>query len=60
MLKNPVSFGNGIFLYKDFQIIVKTNPNGGITSEAKVIAGTLNIEICTWGDFLGKLNTFWN
>ncbi|MBK6985191.1 MAG: hypothetical protein IPH32_10745 [Bacteroidetes bacterium] len=47
-------------LYKDFQIIVKTNPNGGITSEAKVIAGTLNIEICTWGDFLGKLNTFWN
>jgi hypothetical protein len=47
-------------LYEDFQIIVKTNPNGGITSEAKVVAGTLNIEICNWGDFLGKLNTFWN
>lgn len=47
-------------IYRDFKVIVKTNPNGRITTEAKLVAKSLKIEICTWGDFLGKLNTFWN
>ena len=46
-------------IYDKFQIIVKTNPNGRITTEANNLAKSLDLEICTWGDFLGKLNSQW-
>lgn len=46
-------------LYDDFKVIIKTNPNGKITSEAEEVANHLKIEICKWGDFLGKLNSQW-
>jgi len=46
--------------FKDFKVIICTNPNARVTSDAYSIANSLKIDICTWGDFLGKLNTFWN
>lgn len=54
------SVRSSLDLYEVFRVIVKTNPNGRITSEAKSLAASLNIEICTWGEFLGKLNSQWN
>lgn len=53
------SVRSSIDVYQNFQIIVKTNPNGRITNEANNLAKSLNIEICSWGDFLGKLNSQW-
>lgn len=53
------SVRSSIDMYQNFQIIVKTNPNGRITNEANNLAKSLNIEICNWGDFLGKLNSQW-
>lgn len=46
-------------LYKDFRVVIKTNPNGSITSGAEQVGETLNIDICKWGIFLGKLNSQW-
>lgn len=45
--------------FKDFKVIICTNPNARVTSEADSIANSLKIDICAWGDLLGKLNTFW-
>mgnify|MGYP001016328948 CR=1 FL=1 len=47
-------------LYGDFKVVIKTNPNGSITSQAEKVGEQLNIEICKWGEFLGKLNSKWN
>lgn len=46
-------------LYRDFRVVIKTNPNGQITNEAENVAASLNVDICKWGIFLGKLNSQW-
>ena len=42
--------------YGACSIIVKTNPNGGVTSLASEVGKGLGIEILRWGEFLGRLN----
>ena len=42
--------------YGDFAVIVKTNPNGGVTENAREVGKGLGIEILKWGQFLGRLN----
>ena len=42
--------------YGDFAVIVKTNPNGGVTRTAREVGKGLGIEILEWGQFLGRLN----
>lgn len=46
--------------FNDFQVMLSTNPNAGITTDALEVAKLLNVDLCYWGEFLGKLNTFWN
>lgn len=43
-------------VYGQFAAIVRTNPNGGATTDAKGIAKELGAEIFQWGEFLGRLN----
>ena len=42
--------------YGEFSVIVKTNPNGNITSRAQEVGKRLGVDILTWGAFLGRLN----
>ncbi len=42
--------------YGNFDIVVKTNPNGGLTSSALAVADDLHCKIYKWGEFLGALN----
>ena len=42
--------------YGDFSLIVKTNPNGNITSNAYEVGSHLGVEILEWGEFYGRLN----
>jgi hypothetical protein len=44
----------------DFKVLLSTNPNARITEDAEALARNLGIYICSWGKFLGKLNSFWN
>lgn len=46
-------------LFKVFRVVIKTNPNGKITEEALEVGRSLNIDVCNFGDFLGKLNSQW-
>ncbi|MBO2542915.1 hypothetical protein J0871_00665 [Salegentibacter sp. BDJ18] len=46
--------------FVDFKVILSTNPNARITEDAEAVAKDLGIYICSWGNFLGKLNSFWN
>lgn len=46
--------------FNDFKVMISTNPNARISTEAYTIAKSLNIDICKWGELLGKLNTFWS
>lgn len=43
-------------LYGAFSIILRTNPNGGPTQNARDVATSLGSEIFQWGEFLGRLN----
>jgi hypothetical protein len=46
--------------FNDFKVMISTNPNSRISTEANTVAKSLNIDICKWGELLGKLNTFWS
>ena len=46
--------------FNDFKVMISTNPNARISTEARTVANSLDIEICVWRDLLGKLNTFWS
>ncbi|HEX9929730.1 MAG TPA: hypothetical protein VGB02_14450 [Pyrinomonadaceae bacterium] len=46
--------------FADFKVMVSTNPSARVTSDAYEIAKTMDVDLCTWRDFLAKLNTFWN
>ncbi len=46
--------------FNQFQVMIVTNPNARVTSDAYNVAKLMNISICKWGDFLGKLNSLWN
>ena len=43
--------------YGEFSVIVKTNPNGNITSSAQEVASKLDIKILKWSEFLSYLHT---
>jgi hypothetical protein len=40
--------------------VLKSNPNGNITTAAEELADSLELKIFTWGELLGKLNAKWN
>lgn len=42
--------------FKEFDVIVTSNPNAQITTEAFEFAKSLHIEILRWGELLGHLN----
>lgn len=42
--------------YGEFSVIVKTNPNGEITTSALQVGRRLGVDILGWGDFYGRLN----
>ena len=42
--------------YDEFSVIVKTNPNGNITGNARQVGKGLGVDILSWGEFLGRLN----
>jgi hypothetical protein len=46
--------------FDTFEVILSNNPNARITTDAYALAKTMDIDICTWGEFLGKLKRFWN
>ena len=42
--------------YGAFDLVVKTNPNGGVSSAAERAASSMGASIHKWGDFLARLN----
>lgn len=46
--------------FVEFKVMLSTNPNARASSDALEVAKSINIDLCDWGEFLGKLNTFWN
>lgn len=46
--------------YGSFDAIVKTNPNGSITTQAYSAAQSAGRKILTWRDFLAELNHQWS
>ena len=46
--------------FGEFHAVLKSNPNGRISSEAIEIAKSLNLKIFKWGELLGMLNLVWN
>jgi len=51
---------HGIERYGEFQAIVRSNPNGGVTHAAAAAADASGVRIFGWGEFLGCLNQEWN
>ncbi|SDY09555.1 hypothetical protein [Hymenobacter psychrophilus] len=45
--------------YNSFDCILKSNPNGRISSDAVELASSLNIKLLTWGELLRELNFIW-
>ncbi len=46
--------------FKTFKVILATNPNVRITSDAYSTSKSMNVDICKYGEFLGKVNSLWN
>ena len=46
--------------FKTFKVILATNPYARITSDAYSTAQFMDVDICTYRDFLGKVNSLWN
>lgn len=46
-------------LSSEFNVLVGMNPYGRITGDAISAADSMGVEVCTWKEFLGKLNTQW-
>lgn len=44
-------------VFKNFKIILCSNPNARISSSAKLVAKQLNILILKYGEFLGRINS---
>lgn len=53
------SVRNAIDKYENFHAILKSNPNGNITSSALKLSESLEIKVLKWGELLGKLNNKW-
>jgi hypothetical protein len=51
---------NGIERYGQFQAIVRSNPNGRVTSAATMAADESGIRIFSWSEFFGQLKREWN
>ncbi|MCA1908291.1 MAG: hypothetical protein LDL39_08020 [Magnetospirillum sp.] len=43
-------------VYQEFDFVLKTNPNGRITSAAYEVARNIGVEIHAWGELLGRIN----
>lgn len=46
--------------FKTFKVILATNPNVRITTDAHSTAKFMDVEICKYGEFLGKVSSLWN
>ncbi len=46
--------------FKTFEVILATNPNVRITTDAYSTAKFMDVDICKYGEFLGKVNSLWN
>lgn len=46
--------------FKSFKVILATNPNVRITSDAYSTAEFMGVDICKYKEFLGKVNSLWN
>ncbi len=53
------SVRNAINQFNKFDAILKSNPNGGITTSAENLADSINIKVFKWGELLGILNRQW-
>ena len=46
--------------FKSFKVILATNPNVRITSDAYSTAEFMDVDICNYREFLGKVNSLWS
>ena len=46
--------------YRDFKVILSTNPNVRVTSDAYSTAIFMDVDICKYAEFLRKVNILWN
>lgn len=46
--------------FDKFDAVLKSNPNGSITSSAIKLADDREIKVFKWGELMGKLNLKWN
>ena len=54
------SVRNAVDRYDKFDAVLKSNPNGRITSSAIELADSREIKVFKWGELLGILNKKWN
>jgi hypothetical protein len=54
------SIRNAVSEFEKFDAVLKSNPNGSITSSALKLADSREIKTFKWGELMGKLNLKWN
>lgn len=54
------SIRNAVSEFEKFDAVLKSNPNGSITSSALKLADSREIKTFKWGELMGKLNVKWN
>jgi hypothetical protein len=54
------SIRNAVDKYESFDAVLKSNPNGRISTTAIELADSRKIKVFKWGELLGKLNQKWN
>lgn len=54
------SIRSAIDKYRTFDAVLKSNPNGRITTSALELSDSREIKVFKWGELLGKLNHKWN
>jgi hypothetical protein len=54
------SIRNAVDKFDHFDAVLKSNPNGRITSTALTLADSRKIKAFMWGELMGNLNSEWN
>ena len=54
------SIRNAVDKYRTFDAVLKSNPNGRISTSALELSDSREIKVFKWGELLGKLNQKWN
>jgi hypothetical protein len=54
------SIRSAVDKYRTFDAVLKSNPNGRITTSALELSDSREIKVFIWGELLGKLNHKWN